>query len=417
MDIFPYLRIVTRILILLVTLLYSYQFLYLALPLLIRPRKRTASRSLRYAVLIAARNEEAVIGHLLDSILAQEYPRELVDIYVVADNCTDRTADIARAHGAAVYTRFNKVHIGKGYALNYLLDHIRRDGGWERYDAFLIFDADNLLKPDYIRSINTLPANGYQAFCGYRNTKNFGTNSITSSYGLWYLHESSHMNRSRMALGVGCHVNGTGFGFTRELLEKMGGWNFFTLTEDIEFNHYCASSGIKIGYCHTAMLYDEQPLTFGQSWKQRTRWAQGGYQVFYRYGLSMLKGLFHPGWQGWTCMELNSLSVMGYGLSVLTGLMTVITAVPVLGMKGSLAVLVLALGSAYLSITGLAVLTLAMEWKHIRATTRQKLTSVLGFPLFMLTFAPIAFFALFRKFQWEPIHHTAAISAAELSRK
>ena len=192
-----------------------------------RKKKKLPNQPLhRYAILIAARNEECVIPHLLDSIRNQDYPSQLLTTYVIADNCTDHTAQVAAGHGALVYERFDRTQIGKGYALQFLLSKIKKDAGWDSYDAFLIFDADNLLRPDYVTEINKVCGAGYKAFCGYRNTKNFGTNWLSAGYAVWYLHDSAHRNQSRMMLGTSCAVSGTGFGFTRELLDRMGGWNF-----------------------------------------------------------------------------------------------------------------------------------------------------------------------------------------------
>lgn len=418
MDFIKILGIISAVITLVVTILYSYQVIYLFLVLFKRREKPTSGKQLRYAVLIAARNEEAVLPHLLDSICAQSYPRELIDIYVVADNCTDRTAEVARAHGATVYERFNKEQIGKGFAIDYLVGNIRKDFGWEKYDAFLIFDADNLLDPEYITNMNKLVGQGYQAFCGYRNTKNFGTNWITSSYALWYLHESSHMNRSRTFIGVGSHVNGTGFGFTREVLEQIGGWKFFTLTEDLEFNDYCVTHGIKTGYCHDAILYDEQPLTFRQSWKQRTRWIQGGFQVSLKYGAALFKGLVtRLGWTAHTCMELLTLSLWGYGLSGLAAVLGVVLSALTLSPVGFAISIGLMLLGAYCALAFMGFWTVLLEWKRIRATKGRKILSIFTFPIFMMTFVPIAIIALFRKYSWEPIEHTVAISATELTKK
>lgn len=400
-----------------ITIIYLYQGFYLILPLLKHPRKAPASKLLRYAVLIAARNEEMVLPHLLDSIRAQNYPAELIDMYVVADNCTDNTAQVAKEHGATVFTRFNKQFIGKGYALNHLLKQINIHVGWKQYDAFMIFDADNLLDPDYFCKINTLPSNGYQAFCGYRNTKNFGTNWLTSGYALWYLHESSHLNRSRAILDTGCFVNGTGFGFTRDLLEQLGGWHFFTLTEDLEFNNYCASNGIKIGYCHDAVLYDEQPFTFSQSWKQRTRWVKGGMQVSFKYIGSILRGMGHRGWRRYTCFELLSISFwalcFGTGVSLFTFAVTAcsLPSIPVF------ILLRLLLALCYFSISLLGAYTVAHEWKRIRATTKEKIISIFTFPLFLATYVPITVYAIVAKSKWEPIAHTVAISATDLIKE
>lgn len=417
MDFIALLESIALVMVTMTSVFFSYHIFYLFIPLLTRRNKRKAVKQLRYAIIIAARNEEAVLPHLIDSINNQDYPKELIDVYVVADNCTDRTAEIARAHGATVFERFNKKLIGKGYAINYLLDQIRTHIGWEHYDAFMIFDADNLLKRDYIRNINQLPAEGFDAFCGFRNTKNFGTNWITSGYGLWYLHESTHMNRSRMAIRSGCHVNGTGFGFSRKLLEQMGGWNFFTLTEDLEFNDFCATSGIRIGYCHKAMVYDEQPLTFVQSWKQRTRWTQGGLQVSFKYGGKLVRNLFRASWRAYACLELLTISFWGYCFTALTGLLTMLIAFLTEPLPDFAWFLCSAFFGAYLAMCLMGLWTLILEWKEIIATPWQKIRSVFTFPFFMMTFAPIAVCAIFSKFQWEPIEHTVAISNADLSNK
>lgn len=398
----------------LTALCFFYHIIFLFVPFIFSRRKGNDPALRRYGVLIAARNEEAVIPHLLDSLKAQDYPPELIDIYVVADNCTDSTAQVASDHGATVFTRFNRQHIGKGYALNFLLKQIDRTAGLEKYDAFMVFDADNLVAPDYFRQIDQLPEQGYEAFCGYRNTKNFASNWITSGYALWYLHESTHLNRSRMALGSCCAVSGTGFGFTRQLLERLGGWDFHTLTEDLEFNHWCAVNGVKIGYCHDAIIYDEQPLTFGQSWKQRTRWAQGGCQVSIRYAGTVARGILRG---NFSCFDFAMVSLWGFLLSFLTcftgGLSMLLTAPPQDLLFSAAQMLVWGYGSMFL----LGTLTTLMEWRRIHAPAARKIGALFTFPLFMMTFVPITLTSLFRKPRWEPIVHTVAISAKQLQEK
>lgn len=409
---------VCLVLMVLTGLIYSYQTLYLFLPLILKKKTHDPEKLHKYAILIAARNEEAVLPHLLDSIAAQDYPKELLDVYVIADNCTDSTFAVAQQHGATVFARINKRQIGKGYALDYLLTQIRQQTNIEQYDAFLVFDADNLLQPDYVRQMNRVYSDGYQVFCGYRNTKNFSSNWLSSGYALWYIHESSHMNRSRMGLGTGCAVSGTGFGFSRTVLEQAGGWKFFTLTEDLEFSAWCAIHGIKIGYCHDAVLYDEQPVTFCQSWRQRTRWAQGGIQLSVRYIGGLLKGVFtRPAWQSYTCFETISLSLWGFLLGILSALLTLIT----LGLTGGPAAFIAAvlccIPLSYFGTMLLGMITLAMEWKRIRATTKQKLCAVFTFPFFMMSWLPITLAAPFQKYQWAPIYHTVAIPAESLQMR
>ena len=414
MNLYPIFEALSTGLVVLTTICYFYQIIYLILPLLLKDKPHRAEKTNRYAILIAARNEEAVLPHLLDSIAAQNYPKHLIRTFVVADNCTDRTAELAAAHGATVFSRFNKQQIGKGYALNYLLSRIDETEGLSNFDTFLIFDADNLLEPDYVLQINRVASDGYDAFCGYRNSKNFGANWLSAGYGLWYLHDSVHMNRSRMRLGTPCAVNGTGFGFTRNLLERMGGWNFFTLTEDIEFTTWCATRGIRVGYCHDAVLYDEQPTSLSVSIRQRTRWVQGGLQVSIRYAKDLLKGLFQGGRTTYASFETATLSLWGYGMSILSAGSVLMVAYLTGRWAGLAEAIGLGILWAYISFFLIGLLTMATEHRRIKTGLRGKILALVGFPIFMLTYAPIALTAPFRKFQWQPIQHTVAIAAKEL---
>ncbi len=408
------LKIICTIMTMLLSVCYFYQVIYLILPLF---KKKTAVQKAaprRYAILIAARNEEKVLPYLLDSIAEQDYPSEMITTYVVADNCTDETAEVAKAHGARVFTRFSTTRIGKGYALHDLLERIRLEEDLDAYDAFLIFDADNLLKPDYVSQINQVCGAGYEAFCGYRNTKNFGENWLSAGYGVWYLHDSAHLNQSRMMLGTSCAVSGTGFGFTRELLNRMGGWNFFTLTEDIEFSTWCATHGVTIGYCHDAVLYDEQPSNFGASWKQRTRWTQGGIQIAVRYWKDLLQGFRQGGKAAYATFETATLSMWGVLFSCICGGLTMLNTFLQFHWTGVAAAVLMSLVCAYLSAAAMGALTVISEWNRILAGTKVKIGSIFAFPLFLLTFIPIAATAVFRKFRWQPTKHTVAISTKRL---
>lgn len=401
----------------LTTLCYCYHFFYLFIPFLKKRPVPQAEQLRRYAILVAARNEEKVLPHLLESIRNQDYPAALFSIFVVADNCTDNTAKIAREHGATVFERFNTEQVGKGYAISYLLEQVQKEADYEQFDAFLVFDADNLLAKDYLKQMNRMPVAGYEAFCGYRNTKNFGDSWVAAGYGLWYLHESTHMNRSRFAIGTSCAVNGTGFGFTRQLLERIGGWPFHCLTEDIEFNQWCASHQVKIGYCHDAIAYDEQPITFKQSWTQRTRWAQGGIQVSLRYGSRLAKGLTKGTWSRWACFEMLTLCLWGYGMSGLAAILSFLLSLCTGGLLG----LGLALGGgiigAYFSMAAIGAWTMLTEHRRVYASKGRKIGAVFTFPFFMLSFIPIAGLACFSKFEWKPIEHTVAISGEEIGQK
>ena len=393
-----------------------YQSVYLVVSIIVRLREgrgglpAVVPKQLpRFGILIAARNEQAVLPYLLQSIREQDYPRELVRVFVVADNCTDDTALAAERAGATVWRRFDRERIGKGYALAYLLEHMEKSGQTEGIDAFLVFDADNLLCPDYLRQISRMYTQGFAAFHGYRNTKNFGDSWISSGYGVWFLHDSIHLNTARMALGTTCAVSGTGFGFTKELLEQCGGWRFFTLTEDVEFDTWCATHGVRIGFCREAMLYDEQPVTLRQSWTQRIRWVQGGIQVSLRYAGELARGLLRGGRTSWASFETAMLSLWGYLMGMLGTGGTILAAGITWGAGTAwMTALRLLLGMiGWMALLG--ALTVVSEWRRICAPAHKKLLAVVTFPFFMLTFVPVAVAALFCRRGWAPVAHTVAV--------
>ena len=282
------------------TAAYAYQIFYLLVGLWGKQRGGVENAELhRYAAIISARNESAVIGRLIRTLKEQDYPSELLDVIVVADNCTDNTAEVARSAGAIVYERFNKVQVGKGYALDYLFKHIFEEQGEDAYDAFFVFDADNIVDPQFVREMNKMYDTGeYSALTSYRNSQNFCANWISAGYALWFLRESRFLNRPRTRLGVNCAVSGTGFLISADVLREEGGWNYHLLTEDIEFSIASAVRGRKIGYCGNAIIYDEQPEHFRQSWDQRLRWSKGFYQVDAKYTGALLRGCTRGGKAG-----------------------------------------------------------------------------------------------------------------------
>ena len=385
---------------------YSYQFAYILVPYLKKEKPHKPAELHRYAVLISARNEELVIGNLLDSISEQDYPSRLVRVFVVADNCTDKTAKVARAHGAIVYERFNDKLVGKGYALEYLLDRIGEEYG-DVFDAYMVFDADNLLSEDYISRMNESFSDGYRIITSYRNSKNYGDNWISAGYALWFLREAKYLNNARYLLGTSCAVSGTGFMFSREILKSCGGWPFHLLVEDIEFTIHNVVSGEKIGYCPRAVLYDEQPTKFSQSWKQRMRWARGYIQILRKYGGRLLHGIFAK--RSFSCFDMTMNIAPAVILSFLGIIINVGAAVYSVLNGGGTDVLLQSFGQLILNtclmMFIIGAITTISEWKNIYCSTPKKILYAFTFPLFMLTYLPICIVALFRPVKWEPIVH------------
>ena len=395
---------------------YSYQFLYILVPYVIKGKPMKPARAHRYAVLISARNEEAVIANLIESVRRQSYDLGLVTTFVVADNCTDATASVAAQAGAIVFERFDTSRVGKGYALNFLLREIDKLFPERPFDGYFVFDADNVLEENYIEEMNKVFSNGYEIVTSYRNSKNFGDNWISSGYALWFLRESQFLNHARMKLGTSCAVSGTGFLFSQKVLDECGGWNFFLLTEDIEFTVHNVVRGRKIGYCHEAVLYDEQPTAFRQSWRQRLRWARGYLQVFGKYGGRLLSGIAQG---SFSCFDMT-MNIMPAAVLSFIGIFSNGAAATIgLATGRDISVIGESLGSmllnSYLTLLIIGGSATISEWKRIYTPNWKKLVFTLTFPLFMFTYIPISFAALFaRRVTWKPIAHTRSASLAEI---
>lgn len=389
---------------------YFYQFVYIAVPFFKKEKKHAKPKNNSFAVLICARNESEVIADLIESIKKQTYDNALINIFVMADNCTDDTANIARNAGAIVYERFDKDLVGKGYALNLLLQKISCDFP-KGFDGYFVFDADNLLSEDYIEKMNYVFSDGYDIVTSYRNSKNYGDNWISAGYALWFLRESKYLNRARMLLGTSCAVSGTGFVFSRKILEEQGDWPFHLLTEDIEFSVHHITERRKIGFAD-AVLYDEQPVTFSQSWHQRMRWACGFLQVFKKYGKKLLCGMARGSFSCYDmCMNimpalvLTMLSIILNTVLVFMGLASGDAA------YAAMTVIKTFLG-LYTTVFIVGLITVVTEWKRIYVSAPKKILYTFTFPLFMMTYIPISVVALFKKqTYWKPIlHHKKASS-------
>ena len=394
---------------------YFYQMIYILIPFIKNDKSRGAGKRNRMAVLISARNESNVIKNLLDSIDAQTYPKELIDVFVVADNCTDNTADIAEACGAHVYRRFDNVKVGKGHALNYLLNEIYKTYGKDYFDGYMVFDADNVLDSHYIDEMNRTFSSGYDILTSYRNSKNYGDNWISAGYGLWFLRESKYLNYPRMLLNTSCAISGTGFMFSKRIAHELDGWWYHLLTEDIEFTADHVARGFKIGFCKRAMLFDEQPTSFNQSIRQRMRWAKGYYQVMCHYGSNLIKGILKPSFSCFD-MTMNIMPAMFLLLSMaviniaafITGLAFGVSVMPIIiGLITSLRGM---LGMLFV----VGAITTITEWKNIYCSPWKKILYTFTFPIFMITYLPITMVALFKKVEWKPIVHNESKTLADI---
>ena len=409
---------------------FTFAYLYQALYILVTWRRGTvklppAKKNHRYAFFIAAHNEESVIANLVRSIKEQDYPSELIDVFVVADACTDRTAKEARHAGAIVYERNDLARKGKSWVLDYGFDRILNEYPG-KYEAFFVFDADNLLSPGYVTEMNKLFDQGFLVGTSYRNSKNFDSSWVSSAYALWFLREAKFLNNSRMLCGTGCAISGSGWMVSSRIIQGMHGWDFHTLTEDIQFSTFCAANGIRIGYA-PAEFYDEQPLTFKASWTQRMRWTKGFYQVFFSYVGDLIHGVRKKRFGAY---DMLMTIAPGNILTLVSAFVNTVYLVIGSLSHGFLATqnelsmavgsLVMTFGSMYVTFFILAIITTISERDHIRVRKGRRwriVSNLFTFPLFMMTYIPINVAALFMKVEWVPTKHTVSMSMEDMAEE
>ena len=285
-----YLYILREALVWLTTIFWIYQILISLCSLVkLKDKPLLINKKHRFMAIIPAHNEENVIANLLDSLNNQNYDKDLYDVYVIADNCTDNTAKIAKEKGAIVYKRFDAENKTKGAALDWFLQQKIKENA--PYDALFIFDADNIVDKNFIVNMNKKLCQGEEVVQGYRDIKNPTDNWISGGYALfyWSMHRLYHL--ARYNIGLSPNLNGTGFMVKFDIIKEDGGWKTETLTEDIEFSLQRIVKGKKLGWATDAIVYDEQPTNFSQSWNQRSRWSTGHIQCIAKYTKPLAKSV------------------------------------------------------------------------------------------------------------------------------
>lgn len=370
-------------------------------------RKRKTSGKLNtFAVVVAAHNEEKVIGNLMQSLEELTYPKELFDVFVVADNCTDSTASIAGKSRAFVYERENKEKHGKGFALEYAFEKIFALD--KKYDYIVVFDADNIVKSDFLLCMNREVNAGYRAVQGYLDSKNPGDSWLTFSYSLWYWLNNRLSQRSRGILDMGCRLGGTGFAVDSDLIREVG-WGATCLAEDTEFTLKLALLDIKVGWAHDAVVYDEKPDSMSTSVKQRTRWVQGLSDVAKRFIIPLFKKSIKERKIAPLHMVMNFWGDMLYPTCLIVlALIDVLTIASAVVPRVSFAVCNIWYNSfnmfvlnAYLMSNLFIALASLYKDKKLNLSI---LKNILGFVLYLLSWIPVMFMGIFKKNRGEWFH-------------
>ena len=406
-----YLYILKQALMYIVVAFWCYQMVVSLCALVkLKDKPYLTNKKHKFMAIIPAHNEEMVVGNLIESLKQQNYPKELYDIYVIADNCTDSTAKVAKEAGAIVYERFDPDHKTKGYALQWFLKQKIEENA--DYDAFFVFDADNIVDKNFIVNMNKKLCQGEDVVQGYRDITNPTDNWITAGYALfyWTMHRLYHL--ARYNIGLSPLLNGTGF-MVRFDVVKPNGWETETLTEDIEFSLKRIIQGKKLGWATDAIVYDEQPTSFKQSWSQRSRWTVGHMQCIKRYTVE----LFNSVRKHKTLMNFDGfLYIVGTTpMLVITMLLLIVNCLMYAGNAMSnfdffINILNYLVPTLILPIA-IALLVLILEKKPIKPMIK----GLLCYPLFMGTWIVINIKCLFkRETSWQKIDHVRDIKILEV---
>ena len=407
-----YLYILQQALVWLITIFWLYQLVVSICSLVkLKDKPRLEDKENRFMAIIPAHNEAAVVANLVESLKNQDYPKDKYDIYVIADNCTDNTAEIARNAGAIVYERFDEEKKTKGFALQWFLaQKIEEDAP---YDAFCVFDADNVADKNFLKAMNKKLCQGEDVVQGYRDIKNPTDNWITAGYAIFYWMMNRFYHLARYNLGLSPLLNGTGFMVRFDVI-KPTGWDTKTLTEDIEFSLKNIIEGRKLGWATDAIVYDEQPTSFRQSWSQRERWTVGHIQCMKEYTGLLAAAVKEKK----TLMNFDGLLyILGsIPMFVITILLLLLNVVIYLANGMTAAELGINLLRYLIPTFLLPILTALLIMVLDKKPIKPMLKGLMFYPLFLGSWLLINFKCLFvRNTKWEKIEHVRDIKMNEVN--
>jgi cellulose synthase/poly-beta-1,6-N-acetylglucosamine synthase-like glycosyltransferase len=376
---------------------FSVYFIFIAFFAFLRERDhKTAPPKTRFAVLIPARNEEAAIPGIVKSLKEQSYPPELYDIYVIPNNCTDGTEEAARAAGAKIIRCMRPVRY-KGGALSQTFRQLLSS---ERYDAFCVFDADNIASRDFLSEMNNAFAAGALACKGRRVARNPYESVTADCYAIYFELFNRFFNRARARCGLSAKIDGTGFAVSREAIRAIGGWKTETITEDAELSAQLALAGIRVEWAPRAVTYDEQPNSPAASVAQRMRWCSGLIDVA-KLRLPVLfarRAAARPSAKNaanWRRLHFDSFMILSSPMIQLISLIPAILS-PLFDLfAGELKILpaVAVLSAAYVGVSVFAAALSVAAGHGLRRMAR----SALAFPLFMASWLPILVASFFHR--------------------
>lgn len=385
---------------------YMLYFVIIAMGVIAKKKEKVviSNKVNKFAILIAARNEEKVIENLIISLKKQNYPLDKYEIFVVVNNCVDNTKKVSLKHGVNVI-ECDAVVKSKGDVLRYTFGKLKKRND---IDAYAIFDADNVVHGDFLEEMNKMINKGYSVVQGFRETKNIYDNWLSCSYALLYYMQDLFVNKARYNLGKSSFLNGTGFIIKKGFIDKYG-FNPVTLTEDIELTAICALNDEMIGFSEKAITYDEQVSSFKLSLTQRKRWSFGTMQCILKYFKKLFKKGITDG--SFECFDVI-LFYFSIIFQVLIFFLSFLSFIYYMIILREFSVCFFAFSLVcYFSgvIFRIGIL------KFLNKSIRKSFWGVMLFDLFLISFVYVSFVCLFKKsVSWDVIDHKRNVSVDEV---
>ena len=380
-----------------ILLIYSY----LVMPrCYLKPKKYNNKK--RYCILIPARYESKVINNLLLSITKQTTKINPKDIYIIVESIKDKTVDIAKQYNMNIILRENLSLKRKGYALNDAVTYILKKQ--IHYDAYFIFDADNILDKDFIKNVEKSINEGYDIGIGYRNTKNSNT-LVSASSALTFSMINTMLNERKNKYHNNLTISGTGYYIKGSIIEEWNSFPFHSLTEDYELTLYAILHNLTTTYNKKAIFYDEQPDNFNISLKQRTRWVKGYFEARKKYinKISKSETKNDPNFAS----KVNAfLGVTPY-IYIIIGLLIILFNILITkGITTFLCYLTIFLLLIYTVLSIFTIIMLKKEKNSLNISKSMKIKVIFYNPIFMFSYIICLLRTIFIKdIKWDKIDH------------
>ncbi len=375
-----------------------------------KPKKRKDNHN--FCFLVPARYESNVIEDLLISIKKQTIKVNMEDVYVIVESKNDETVGICKKYKATVVIRKHLELQRKGYALDEAVKFILSKN--KDYDAYFIFDADNVLDKDYLKNMIPIFDKGYDLASGYRNCKNGNKSSIAACSALTFSLVNTVFNEKKNRETKNITFSGTGFYIRGELIKKWGGYPFHSLTEDYELSSYATLNNLTTYYNTKSVFYDEQPLRFKDTINQRVRWIRGYFDVRKMYKTKIFKALDKKDPNNGSKID-ESIGIVPFIFMVLglviwfLALVFFIAYNLFLGNKVwqlHLLELTIFMIIIYITMMVMTIVILFLEGKKLDLTIKSRIKAMFINPIFMISYVPCAVKALTTKeVKWTRVEH------------